>query len=158
MKGRPVFYPLRPQTTFIVLGRLMPIRQCIIFLGNTIFRCICLNSMSIIRVRLFQKNIYWRAKCRLNERSIFYRKIKGSLFENAVSVNSKGWVYSINSTINYQITPTFSTQFNLSYLSARNTAQGEDSRFYQPNFSIKKSFLKINCQFLHNGKMQLQEI
>ena len=101
-----------------------------------------MNSMSIIRVRLFQKNIYWRAKCRLNERSIFYRKIKGSLFENAVSVNSKGWVYSINSTINYQITPTFSTQFNLSYLSARNTAQGEDSRFYQPNFSIKKSFLE----------------
>lgn len=74
--------------------------------------------------------------------NIYNLKIKGSLFENTVLVNIKGWVYSINSTINYQITPTFSTQFTLSYLSARNTAQGEDSRFYQPNFSVKKSFLE----------------
>ncbi len=67
--------------------------------------------------------------------------IQGSLFENAVEVNSRGWVYSVNSNISYQITPTLSGQFNLSYLSKRNTAQGEDSRFYQPNISIKKAFL-----------------
>lgn len=59
-----------------------------------------------------------------------------------MAVNSSGWVYSINSTISYQISQTLSTQFNLSYLSARNTAQGKDSRFYQPNFSVKKSFLE----------------
>ena len=35
-----------------------------------------------------------------------------------------------------------SAQFNLSYLSARNTAQGNDSRFYLPNLSLKKTFLK----------------
>jgi outer membrane receptor protein involved in Fe transport len=72
--------------------------------------------------------------------NIYNLKIKGALFENLVNVNSRGWVYSINSNINYQITPSLSSQFNLSYLSARNTAQGIDSRFYQPNFSLKKSF------------------
>jgi hypothetical protein len=50
-------------------------------------------------------------------------------------------VYTINSNINYQLSKTLNAQFNLSYLSARNTAQGEDSRFYQPNFSVKKTFL-----------------
>ncbi len=74
--------------------------------------------------------------------NIYNLKIKGSLFDNSVSVNSSGWVYSINSNISYQITPTLSAQFNIAYLSARNTAQGEDSRFYQPNFSVKKSFLE----------------
>jgi ferric enterobactin receptor len=59
-----------------------------------------------------------------------------------VAVNSKGWVYSLNSNINYKITPTLNTQFNLTYLSARNTAQGEDSRFYQPNLTLKKTFLE----------------
>jgi outer membrane receptor for ferrienterochelin and colicin len=73
--------------------------------------------------------------------NIYTLKIKGTLFDNSVAINSSGWIYSINSNISYQITPTLSTQFNLSYLSARNTAQGEDSRFYQPNFSVKKSFL-----------------
>lgn len=73
--------------------------------------------------------------------NVYNLKIKGTLFDNSVAVNSSGWVYSVNSNVSYQITKTLSTQFNLSYLSARNTAQGEDSRFYQPNFSVKKSFL-----------------
>jgi ferric enterobactin receptor len=72
--------------------------------------------------------------------NVYNLKIKGALFENSVNVNSKGWVYSVNSNINYQITPSLSSQFNLSYLSARNTAQGVDSRFYQPNLSLKKNF------------------
>lgn len=56
-------------------------------------------------------------------------------------MNSNNWVYSINSNINYQITPTLNSQFNISYLSAKNTAQGIDSRFYQPNISVKKTLL-----------------
>lgn len=74
--------------------------------------------------------------------NIYNLKIKGTLFDKAVTVNSQGWVYSINTNFSYQITPSLSTQFNLSYLSARNTAQGEDSKFYQPNFSLKKGFMK----------------
>lgn len=74
--------------------------------------------------------------------NVYNLKINGSLFDQSVAVNTQGWVYSINTNFSYQILPTLSTQFNLSYLSARNTAQGEDSRFYQPNFSIKKGFMK----------------
>ncbi|WP_341225671.1 TonB-dependent receptor [uncultured Arcticibacterium sp.] len=73
--------------------------------------------------------------------NVYRLKIDGMLFENAVNVDSRGWVYSLNSNLSYKITPSLSTQFNLSYMSARNTAQGEDSRFYQPNLSLKKSFM-----------------
>lgn len=95
--------------------------------------------------------------------NVYNLNIKGSLFNNSVAVNSSGSVYSINSNISYQISPTLSTQFNLSYLSAKNTAQGIDSRFYQPNFSVKKSilenklFLTIQWQNAALGKMKVNE-
>lgn len=73
--------------------------------------------------------------------NIYHLQIEGGLFGNKVAVNSNGWVYSLNTNISWQMSKTISSQFNLSYLSARNTAQGEDSRFYLPNLSIKKSFL-----------------
>ena len=73
--------------------------------------------------------------------NIYNLNIKGNLFNNQVAVNSQGWVHSINTNISWQMGKTLSSQFNLSYLSARNTAQGEDSRFYLPNFSLKKTFL-----------------
>jgi ferric enterobactin receptor len=73
--------------------------------------------------------------------NVYNLNIKGSLFDNKVTVNSRGWVHSVNTNISWQIVKTMSAQFNLSYLSARNTAQGEDSRFYLPNLSLKKSFL-----------------
>jgi outer membrane receptor protein involved in Fe transport len=72
--------------------------------------------------------------------NIYKLAIKGDLFDNTVSVNTSGWVHSVNSNINYQIAKSLSTQFNLNNISERKTAQGEDSRFYQPNFSIKKVF------------------
>ncbi|AWW00256.1 outer membrane beta-barrel family protein [Arcticibacterium luteifluviistationis] len=73
--------------------------------------------------------------------NVYRLNIDGTLFENAVKVDSRGWVYSLNSNLSYKITPSLSSQFNFSYMSARNTAQGEDSRFYQPNLSVKKSFM-----------------
>lgn len=95
--------------------------------------------------------------------NIYNLKIKGALFDKSVVVNSQGWVYSVNSNISYQILPTLSTQFTISYLSARNTAQGSDSRFYQPNFSVKKSFkenkinLTIQWQNAAFGKMPVNQ-
>jgi ferric enterobactin receptor len=74
--------------------------------------------------------------------NIYNLKIKGDLFDNKVAVNSGGWVHSINTNINWQINKTLSSQFNLSYLSARVTAQGEDSEFFLPNLSLKKTFLE----------------
>ncbi len=73
--------------------------------------------------------------------NIYNLAIQGTLFNDQVAVNSKGWVYSINSNISWQMSKTLSSQFNVSYLSARVTAQGEDSRFYAPNLSLKKTFL-----------------
>lgn len=69
-------------------------------------------------------------------------RIRGSLFGDQVAVNTRGWVYTLNANASWQLSKTLSSQFNLSYLSARVTAQGQDSRFYLPSISVKKSFLK----------------
>ncbi|MBA4849173.1 outer membrane beta-barrel family protein [Emticicia sp. BO119] len=95
--------------------------------------------------------------------NVYNLRIRGTLFDKSVAVNSNGWVYSVNSNISYQISSTLTTQFNLAYLSARNTAQGEDSRFYQPNFSVKKSFLEnrfslvLQWQNAALGRMKVNE-
>jgi ferric enterobactin receptor len=95
--------------------------------------------------------------------NVYNLSIKGSLFDKSVTVKTNGWVYSTNSNISYQITSSFSSQFNLTYLSARKTAQGEDSRFYQPNLSVKKVFLnnKITAtaqwQNIAFGKMAVNQ-
>lgn len=73
--------------------------------------------------------------------NIYKLQIKGQLFDNQVTVNTAGWIYTLNTNLSWQATKTFSSQFTLSYLSARKTAQGEDSRFYLPNLSFKKTFL-----------------
>jgi ferric enterobactin receptor len=86
--------------------------------------------------------------------NVYNLRIKGHLFDNRVGVNSNGWVHSINTNVGWQMSKTFSAQFNLSYLSARNTAQGNDSRFYLPSFALKKSFL--NNQI--NATLQWQNI
>jgi ferric enterobactin receptor len=72
--------------------------------------------------------------------NVYRLNIKGDLFDNSVAVNSNGWVYSLNSHISWNISEDLSSQFNLSYLSSRVTAQGEDSRYYLPNLSLKRSF------------------
>ncbi len=95
--------------------------------------------------------------------NVYNLKIDGFLFDKTVAVNSQGWVYSLNTNLSYQFSKTLSSQFNLSYLSARNTAQGEDSRFYQPNFSVKKSFkenkvnLTLQWQNAAFGKMAVNQ-
>ena len=73
--------------------------------------------------------------------NVYDYKIKGSLFNNEVLVNNESWQYSINANTTFQVTPTLDVQWNINYLSARVTAQGEDSRFVIPNLSVKKTFL-----------------
>jgi outer membrane receptor protein involved in Fe transport len=95
--------------------------------------------------------------------NVYSLQINGSLFNNSVAVNSSGMVYSINSNISYQLNPSTSAQFNLSYLSSKNTAQGIDSRLYQPNIAIKKSLLanklslSLQWQNLALGTMKANE-
>src|SRR5690606_32982207 len=47
-------------------------------------------------------------------------------------INTSAWVYSLNINLGYDISDTWGLQWNLNYLSERNTAQGRDSEFYAP--------------------------
>lgn len=95
--------------------------------------------------------------------NIYSLSINGTLFNNSVAINSTGMVYSINSNISYQVNPSTSAQFNLSYLSSKNTAQGIDSKLYQPNVAIKKSilanklYLTLQWQNLALSNMKVNE-
>lgn len=60
---------------------------------------------------------------------------------NGNDINSNAIQYSINANTTYDFSKTTSLQFTFNYLSERITAQGEDSRFYSPNLSIRKTFL-----------------
>lgn len=75
--------------------------------------------------------------------NIYNYKIKGDLniLGEKSSVNNTNWVYSLNANTNFKLGPSWSLQANVNYLSARPTAQGEDSRFLVPNASLKKTFL-----------------
>ncbi len=74
--------------------------------------------------------------------NLYNYKITGSLFGNAVAVDNASWNYSINANTTIKLPANYSFQFNINYLSERVTAQGKDSRFFTPNSSIKKTFLK----------------
>lgn len=56
-------------------------------------------------------------------------------------IDTKSTIFSINVNSTYTFSDTASVQFTFNYLSDRNTAMGEDSRFYSPNLAFKKSFL-----------------
>ncbi|WAC12665.1 outer membrane beta-barrel family protein [Dyadobacter pollutisoli] len=74
--------------------------------------------------------------------NVYQYKIKGSLFDKNVNVNTSSVVYSVNANTTFKLSPTFQLQWTLSYLSKRVTAQGEDSRFIIPAASARKTFLK----------------
>ena len=71
--------------------------------------------------------------------NVYNYNIQGQLFGDAIDTSKP--IFSINSTINFQFSPSFNGQLALNYLSERITAQGRDSRFYNPSLSIRKQFL-----------------
>ena len=81
--------------------------------------------------------------------NVYDYRVRGSLFDNTVAVNNRGLVYNVNTNQNFQLKKTLSLQLNVNYISLRPTAQGEDSRFFSPNLSVKKTFLsgKISAMF-----------
>lgn len=81
--------------------------------------------------------------------NIYNYKISGALnVLGATSiVSNANWVYSINMNSTFDLGNRWNMQANLNYLSSRPTAQGEDSRFFSPNTSVKKTF--------NNGKYSL---
>ncbi|WP_439506052.1 TonB-dependent receptor domain-containing protein [Sediminibacterium sp.] len=56
-------------------------------------------------------------------------------------VNNSNWVFSINQNNSFNLGRNWNLQTNVNYLSARPTAQGEDSRFLSVNSSVKKTIL-----------------
>ena len=78
----------------------------------------------------------WKAFIGAN---LFNYEIDG-MFDNR-PVNTKSWVYSINANSTVNFTDDFSLQGSVNYISNRNTAQGQDSRFLSPNLTLQKSFL-----------------
>ena len=56
-------------------------------------------------------------------------------------IDSKSTIYSFNLNSTYLFWDNASLQFTFNYLSDRNTAMGEDSRFYSPNLALRKTFL-----------------
>tara|TARA_R110000868_G_scaffold366839_1_gene629770 strand:- start:10764 stop:13238 length:2475 start_codon:yes stop_codon:yes gene_type:complete len=71
--------------------------------------------------------------------NVYSNKIEG-VFDNR-NIDSDAVVYSVNANSTYNFSYTASAQFTFNYLSDRNTAQGEDSRFYSPNLTLRKTFL-----------------
>jgi len=61
------------------------------------------------------------------------------LFNDQISTANT--IYSINANTNFELSSTFSLQLAFNYLSERITAQGRDSRFYNPALTLKKTFL-----------------
>ncbi len=74
--------------------------------------------------------------------NLYHYKIKGSLFDRDVLVNTASWIYSINANTTFKLSETLQLQASLNYLSKRVTAQGEDSRFVIPSLSARKTFMK----------------
>ena len=71
--------------------------------------------------------------------NMYNYRIKGTFDGDAI--DDDAFIYSINANSTLQFWDTASLQFTFNYLSRRNTAQGEDSQFYAPNLTLKKSFL-----------------
>ncbi len=71
--------------------------------------------------------------------NIYNYSIDGSFDDRPVETDAT--IYSINLNSTWRFWENASLQFTFNYLSDRNTAQGEDSRFYSPNLTFQKSFM-----------------
>jgi len=71
--------------------------------------------------------------------NVYNYGIEGQLFGD--EINTSNTISSINANASFDILPTLSAQAALNYLSERVTAQGVDSRFYNPSLTVRKTFL-----------------
>ncbi|MCB0686487.1 MAG: TonB-dependent receptor [Saprospiraceae bacterium] len=70
--------------------------------------------------------------------NVFRYRIKGKLFEE--NINTSSTMYSINANSLLTLSPTLHATLAFNYLSEQITAQGRDSRFYNPSLSLRKTF------------------
>lgn len=112
---------------------------------NTVFNDTILNriytnvgSANVFGLEL-GSTLYPKEWCKIYLGSNIYNySIKGELFGE--DVNTSNLIYSFNINSDFNLSPTFSAQFALNYLSERVTAQGVDSRFYNPSLSLRRTF------------------
>lgn len=71
--------------------------------------------------------------------NLYHFEIDGH-FDNR-PVNTSSWIYSINANTTFDLSRTLTAQWTLNYISNRNTALGEDSRFFSPNLTLRKTML-----------------
>jgi len=73
----------------------------------------------------------------------FNYHISGNIYilNQPVTVNNQRWAYTFNINTAFQLAKTWSAQANVNYLSTRPTAQGEDSQYFIPNSSVKKTWM-----------------
>lgn len=74
--------------------------------------------------------------------NVYNTAIKGNFRDD--KIDTSAWMFSGNVNLAYKFTDTFDAQFNLNYLSNRITAQGEDSEYYLPSLSLRKTFMNNN--------------
>ena len=83
--------------------------------------------------------------------NVYNYTINGSFDDRPLDTDAT--VYALNLNTTWRLWHNASLQFTFNYLSDRNTAQGEDSRFYSPNLTFQKSFmddrLKVTLQWQH---------
>lgn len=74
--------------------------------------------------------------------NLYHYTINGKLDILGVvkNISNANWVYSINTNSNFNLGKNWSTQLTINYTSNKPTALGEDSRFFVPNSSLKKTF------------------
>lgn len=91
---------------------------------------------------------WWKAFAGGN---LYHYEIDGVFDDRAV--NTSSWIYSINANMTFELASSFGIQWSINYISDRNTAQGEDSRFFSPNLTVRKGFLNdrlvANLQWLN---------
>lgn len=69
--------------------------------------------------------------------TLYQYAVDGRIFGEELNRNSLNYSFNVNTTVNF--TSTLNAQFNLNYLSRTATIQGENSRLFSPNLSIRKS-------------------
>ncbi|NDE10805.1 MAG: TonB-dependent receptor [Chitinophagia bacterium] len=70
--------------------------------------------------------------------NLYQYSVTGKIFNGQVAVNNSSWVYSFTSTQSFSLPKNWSMQLSINYLSEKVTAQGKDSRFLTPHFTVKK--------------------
>ena len=70
--------------------------------------------------------------------NVYQYSVTGKIFNGLIEVSNSSWVYSFTNAQSFTLPKNWSMQLSINYLSQKVTAQGEDSRFLTPHFTVKK--------------------